>query len=704
MAATPPTSCAHCGLPVPATRAATDSLTPSFCCFGCRFANELTRHGPDVAGPGAAASPIFFRLGLGIFLTMNIMVFTWFFHSRELFSPDEPFNPLASVLAYLLMFLCSGVVAALGTPLLIDAIQSFRPLRGRADANLLICIGVGAAFTLSAIHTVRGRGSIYFDTAALILVLVTLGQYLDSTAKRRATAAASDLFAGLGTTAWVRRGGQTIEVAAGDVGLGEHVRVRPGDATPVDGMVIEGASHLDEASLTGESRPRAVAPGDRVLAGSINLDGLIWVEAKRVGGDRLIEQVQRLLHEARQQQPPIQRLADRVAAVFVPAVLLLAVLVFAWHGWRGEAARGLFDALSVLLISCPCALGLAAPLASWSALARAARHGVVIDSAVTLDRAAGVRLLFFDKTGTLTDPRLAVQTIQTSPGVTEDQALQWAASIEQAGTHPIAAAITRLAAERSVVTTPVRDARVLAGVGIEAAFDDGVYRLGSWRLLPDAADRTPEQTEALRVYLLRGAQVLATFDLAEQLRADAPAAVGQLQRDGIEVAMLTGDQPGPAERIARTLGIGVEHSLLPHDKLARLQAARARASRRVAMVGDGINDGPVLAAADVGFAVAGGADLARQAGHVHLVADALDRVPMTLDIARDCRRRIILNLTWAFSYNGVGIALAAAGLLTPIFAATAMFASSLVIIRVASGRGAHRDRSHRSGDNTTVTS
>ncbi len=677
-------SCAHCGLPVPVARRAADVQSPQFCCFGCRFAFELSRPGQSDTSPG---SPIFFRLGVGIFLTMNIMVFTWFFHSRELFSPDEPFNALAALLAYLLMFLCSGVVAALGAPLVHDAVANVTASRGRADANLLICVGVLAAFILSAVNTVRGEGSLYFDTAAMILVLVTLGQYLDSTAKRRATAAASTLLASIATRAWVERDGLVIEVDADAVRLGEQVRVRPGEASPVDGVVVSGDSHLDESKLTGESKPRAVTQGDRVLAGTINLDGLLWVEAQRVGADRTIAQVQRLLLEARAMQPPIQRLADRVAAAFVPMVIVLAVGVFAFHAWRGAAPRGLFDALSVLLISCPCALGLAAPLASWSALSRAARHGIVIDSAVTLERAAGVRRVFFDKTGTLTDPRLVVAGI-AAHGIDEADALRIAASIEQASTHPIAAAITRCASERGLAVAAATQARILPGVGIEATIDGRTYQLGSQRLLTSLAPRERQEQAAddLVIHLVAAPARLASFTLTERLRGDAISAIGQLQRDGMDVAILTGDSEGPARRVASQLGVPVEHSLLPQDKLDRLMAARKQAGG-VAMVGDGINDGPVLAAADVGVAVAGGADLAHQAGHVRLIADALDRVPLLLAIARDCHRRIRFNLTWAFGYNCIGIALATAGLLSPIFAATAMFGSSLIIVHVARGAG-----------------
>lgn len=679
------TACTHCGLPVPAARRGGDAQH-AFCCFGCRFAWELTA--PTSEGGTPSAQPLFFRLGLGIFLTMNIMVFTWFFHSREWFTPEAQFNPLAAVLAYLLMFLCSGVVAVLGVPLAHDAAVNVLATRGRADTSLLISLGVGAAFVLSVINTIRGEGSLYFDTAAIILVLVTLGQYLDSSAKRHATDAAMKLLGSLRMPAWVERDGSTIEVDSDVLRIGDRLRVRPSESVPADGVVADGHSHVDESRLTGESRPRAVGPGDRVLAGSVNLEGMLRVEATQVGGERAIAVVQRLLADARRLQPPIQRLADRVAAVFVPGVMAVAVAVFAWHAWHDAAARGLFDALAVVLISCPCALGLAAPLASWTGLARAARLGIVIDSAVTLERAAHVRRIFFDKTGTLTDPRLVVTAVRTAHGVSETDALRWAASIEQTSAHPIAAAVTRLAAERATALLAVTDARVVPGLGVEAVVDGALLRLGSGTWAAQLGVHVPADDAGLAIHLMRGEAWLASFALRERLRDDARAAIGQLQRMGVAASILTGDGSGPAGEVAAALGVAVEHSLLPQDKLARLQAARAAARHRIAMAGDGINDGPVLAAADVGIAVAGGTDLAKQAGHVRLLADRLDRIPQLFALARQVHHRIRLSLAWAFGYNAIGVGLAVAGLLSPLFAATAMFVSSLLIIRLARGTAA----------------
>ena len=567
-----------------------------------------------------------------------------------------------------------------------------------------------AAYVVSVAHTVSGRGSLYYDTAAMILVLVTLGNWLEAGARGRASAAAGTLLAAIPALATVRRAGRVETIDAARLVTADEVLARAGEAIAVDGEVIEGESHVEEAILTGESRPRHVGPGTRVLAGAMNLDGPVWVRAGEVGGDRVIRRVERMLAEARLLQPPVQRLADRVAALFVPGVMVLALGVLVRGVVQGDGARGLFDGLSVLLIACPCAFGLAAPLATWSALRRAAEQGILIDSAVSLERAARVTRVCFDKTGTLTTASPALIRIDLPPtrdgasaGETADAALRLAAAADTAGPHPVARALLDAARARGLATPAPARALVLPGLGVEADIEGRRLFLGSDRLAarlgiplaPRAADAAAESAadETTVVHLMEGSTLLATFHFAETLRHDAAAAIAALGRLGVGVAVLTGDRPGPARRLERTLGVPVEAGLLPADKLARLETMRAttgrgRAAALVAMVGDGLNDAPVLAAADVGIAMGSATELARQAGHIHLLHDRLDRVPMTLALARDAMRRVRLNLGWAFGYNAIGLALAALGLLTPIFAASTMIVSSLIIIAISRGAGA----------------
>lgn len=687
--------CIHCGLPVPALRRDGGSKGSRFCCFGCRFAHGLAR--PASPGEEIAAPPttLVLRLGLGIFLAINIMVFSWIFYSTEVFGPaadpGAAYAPLFALFAYLLMFLCTVLVVTLGFPLAGDALDRLRTpcatglgLLGRVDTNLLICVGVGAAYLLSVVHTLGGAGSLYFDTAAMVLVIVTLGQYLEAGAKRRAAGAAGARLADLPRSAWVRRDGTLHQVDTSDLRAGDEVRVRAGEALPADGRVIEGSVHLDESSLTGESRPRAVQEGDRVLGGSVSLDGALWLAAESVGRETAVLRVQRMLEQARERQPAIQRAADRLAAWFVPGVVLLAGLLFARHAWAGEATQGLFIALSVLLISCPCALGLAAPLACWTALRRAARSGIVIDSSVTLERAAAVRRAFLDKTGTLTDRRLRLARLVTSGDITEEQALEWSAGLEMASVHPIADALVAEARRRGLEPAGVTNAKTLPGLGLEGCIGERRFQLGSDRLIGiDPASDTPD--DATVIHLARDGRPVARFEWVEALREDAAVAVAALRQLGVRASLMSGDRAGPADRVGRELGLDVESGLLPGDKLQRLEAARGEGS--VAVVGDGINDAPVLAAADVGVAMGSAADLARQAGNVHLIADRLDRLPMLLGLSRHAMRRVRANLAWSFGYNTIGISLAALGWLTPVFAASAMFVSGLVVVAISRGAG-----------------
>lgn len=667
-------ACAHCALPVSPARQTADG--PQFCCFGCHMVHGLRQAGEtDGQGAGPGQTALMLRIGGGIFLTMNIMVFSYFFYSREIWDAEagevtRDYTLVAGLLSHLLLLLCTGVIVLLGVPLAADALARSR--RG-IDANLLIMIGVAAAYALSALHTFRGEGSLYYDTAAMILLLVTIGSYLDSGAKRRAMLSAEALIESAPTEAWVRRDGAVIALPANEVRTGDRLRIRAGERVPVDGVVVEGDSHVDESTMTGESQPRAVERNAEVLAGSVNIDGLLWIDATRVGEDRTIAQMRRLLEKARSLQPAVQKLADAIASVFVPLVIALSLAVFGWHTWRGEPAVGVMTALSVLLISCPCALGLSAPLASWCALTRAARRGILIDSGATLERAAGIRRAFFDKTGTLTTGTMSVTRIEPAPDCTADHALSIAAAIESASTHPVARAIVSEGVARGLTAeTPQRSA-VLPGRGIEATINGESYRIGSRRLIESAAADAAGETS---IYLLRGDRLMARFVLRETVRPDAAAALHRLKSMGIECQMLTGDQPSAARRVADELGLTYQAAMLPEEKLARLQ----QAGKSAAMVGDGLNDAPCLAAADVGIAVAGGTDLARQAGNIHLLSDQLDRVPEVFTIARHAMRRIRTNLAWAFGYNIIGITLATMGMLSPIFAASAMVGSSLFVI------------------------
>jgi len=675
------TACQHCGLPVPSSRT-------TFCCFGCHIASQI-KAATDQAEGGSDSppdNPLNLRLAISIFLTINLMVFSYFFYSGDIYEHrDEGFIALAGLLAYFQMFLGTIVMVMLALPIALDWIGRRRLV---PDVTGLILIGTTAAYTLSVINTLRGEPALYFDTAAVILVLVTLGAHLDARAKRKAIAETDSLNDVLPQTVWIKRGDEITEQPIEQLSIDDLVRVRAGERLPCDGRVLEGDSHVDEAVLTGEPMPRAVSSGDRVLAGSVNVDGLLMIQAQRIGEECTVVAMRSMLATARLDQPPLQRLADRIAAVFIPLVMLIAVGVLGFHATKGNWSRGLFDSLSVLLISCPCALGLSAPLATWCAMSRAARRGILFASGLVFERAARVSEVFFDKTGTITKSQLRLDSVQSSHEIDEDTAISIAAALEAASVHPIADAITREAAVRQLAVPTATNSQLLPGMGIQADIGGQCLRLGSNRLLTgedpfeDATDQSP-----MHVYLLRDDETLARFTLREQIRIEAGATIHRLHEMGMACEVLTGDTAANAARLEQTLNIKATGAMLPADKLDRL---RGRAG--TAMVGDGINDAAALSAADVGIALAGATDLAKQAGNVTLIADDLSRVADVFTIARHAVRCIRWNLFWAFGYNSLGITLAALGLLNPALAATAMVVSSLLIITTSSRAGKIEDR------------
>jgi heavy metal translocating P-type ATPase len=690
-----PPVCRHCELPL-AVLDGEDGGDSGFCCFGCRIAFGLARPATS-SGDVGPPTTLVLRLGLGIFFALNIMAFSGVFYSREIFAEEAaraaPYGPLQGLLAYLLMLLASGVVVTLAFPLLGEALGELRGRRYGADH--LIVIGVFAAYALSAIHVVHGRGSLYFDTVAVVLVVVTLGRLLEATAKRRAAQSVGSAIAELPRRIVVRRAGEDIDVDRADVAIGDTVRARAGETIGVDGVVVDGEGFVDESSLRGESRPRAARSGDSVLAGTTSLDGTLWVQARALGPDTAVAQVRALLARSRGTRPAIQRVADRIAGAFVPFVIVLALVVFGWHARGGDTERGLFDALSVLLISCPCSLGLAAPLSTWTALRRAANAGVLVDSAETLEKASRVRQIFFDKTGTLTEPQARLSAIETACGVDRDEALAIAASLEAESSHPFARAFLDAWRGRGALLR-AGSPRTLPGIGIEGDVAGRRLRIGGPRLVAagaiagDPLFLSATDRAETAVYLADEERILARFRVDERLRPEAEPALRALLALGIESRILSGDRAAAAANIASALGVPFNAELLPADKVAHLRAVRERgaAAGSVGVVGDGINDAPVLAAADIGIAMGSATDLARQAGNVHLVADRLDRLPDFFADARAAVRRVRWSLAWAFAYNTIGIALAAAGRLTPVFAAGAMAASSVAIVVFSQRTGA----------------
>ncbi len=579
---------------------------------------------------------------------------------------------------------------------------AWRALRaGTGNMDLLVALGTSAAFGLSVFLLLRapahGGSHLYFEASAAIVTLVLLGKWLEGRARRQTADAIRALQALRPGVARVRRDGIEIEVPVERVVVGDLVVVRPGDVVPVDGEIVEGRSHVDESLVTGESLPIAREPGDRVTGGSLNAEGLIVVRTRAIGAETTLARIIRLVDSAQAAKPPIQRLVDRVSAVFVPVVLGIAAVTFVgWMLTDGDWEAALVNAVAVLVIACPCALGLATPTAIMVGTGVAARRGILVKDARTLEVAHAVTTVAFDKTGTLTEGKPAVVAVLSAdgPGAAEEaRLLGLAASLQATSSHPLALAVLAKARERGLAIAPAREAVALPGRGLQGTVEGRLLALGSARLLQElgaSPGRLADEAARLQAdgrtvsWLVRseqgGWQVLGLLAWGDRLKETARHGVARLHDLGVRTVMLTGDNRGSAAAVARELGIDqVMAEVLPEDKARAIESLRAQ-GQVVAMVGDGINDAPALAAADVGIAMATGTDVAMETAGITLMRGDVRLVADALDVARRTRAKIAQGLFWAFGYNVLGIPLAAAGVLSPVVAGAAMALSSVSVV------------------------
>jgi len=569
---------------------------------------------------------------------------------------------------------------------------------GTGNMDLLVALGTSAAWGLSVFELLTAPAghepALYFESSALIVTFILLGKWLETRAKGQTASAIRALMGLRPDKARLRRGGGAeIEVPLSDVRVGDVVVVRPGERIPVDGRIVEGSGSVDEAMLTGESLPVEKGVGARVTGGSINADGLLAVETTVIGAETTLARIVRLVEGAQASKAPIQRLVDRVSAVFVPVVLVIALVTFiAWWATTGDAAAAILNAVAVMVIACPCALGLATPTAIMVGTGAAARHGILIKDADALERAHAVTAVAFDKTGTLTEGRPKVVEIVPARSARAADVLRLAAALQAGSEHPLAAAVRRRAAADGVSPEPALGFRALAGRGVSAEVGGRALLLGSRRLMEEggldtgalAARAAELEASGLTVSWLAEAapeaQVLGLVAFGDAVKASARAAVEQLHRRGVRTVMLTGDGHGAANTAAGSLGIDdVVAEVLPEGKAAAIAALRGR-GEVVAMVGDGINDAPALAAADIGIAMATGTDVAMSTAGITLMRGDPALVPAALDVSRRTYAKIRQGLFWAFAYNVIGIPLAAFGLLSPVVAGGAMALSSVSVV------------------------
>ncbi len=626
------------------------------------------------------------RLGLAIFFTMNVMVFTMLLWSQQ--EAEQAVGPAAEALYGLARHACllftAPVLLLLGGPLLEDAVGELR--RGRGSLNLLLLAGVAAACGMSAWATWAGTGHVYFEVACMVLVAVTLGRWLEATGKLRTTAALRELRTLLPDRVRLVRDGGEREVELTTVGAGDVLRILPGEHLPTDGTILRGMAAIDEAAVTGESLPAEKRPGDAVYSGTSNLDGELLVAVTAAPGagtlERLIDSVTAAASGGRE-----QRLAERISNWFLPLVLACAMGAGAVQWRRAGPSAGVLAALAVVVVSCPCALGLATPMALWAAIGTATRRHILIRDGDALPRLAAADAYCFDKTGTLTTGcRVrAIHALHPSGPDAESRLLAIAAGLAEASTHVLSRSLVDAAANRGIAAARILNQRTIPGRGIEGTLADtgSVARLGSpqWLLGLPATGKAGDALPAadLQCLVAEDVEILGGVCFAETIRPEAAAALAGLRIHGTRTLMLSGDRADRAAAVAAPLGLECLAPLVPDEKLAAIDALR-REGHTVVMVGDGINDAPALAAADVGVSLGCGADVSRWSAGICLLRNDLSDLPWLTDLADRTRRTVRWNLVWAFGYNAACIPLAATGWVHPALAAVVMVASSLFVV------------------------
>ena len=580
-----------------------------------------------------------------------------------------------------------------------------RLFKGSPNMDSLVALGAAAGLVYSLIEMgllaagqVTGMPDLYFESAGMILALVTVGKYLEERSKGKTTGAITALLALAPDVAVVRRSGTEVTVATGQIKAGETVIVRQGGRIPVDGTVTRGSGSVDESALTGESMPVEKTPGSKAVSATILTSGYLEMTADRVGADTTLSQIIQLMEQAASTKAPISRLADKISAVFVPVVISIAVVAAVlWAAVGGMGVRFCLSiGIAVLVISCPCALGLATPVAITVATGKAAEKGILIKSAASLELMGRVNTVVLDKTGTVTEGKPQVTDVLCVPGVTEEELLCAAASLEKPSGHPLADAIVQEAARRSIPLCDVSDFTTVSGGGVQAVLDGNTLYAGNDRymeLIGAGASVLRSAAEALAaqgktpLYFAEEHRLLGVVAVADVVKPDSAAAIAALRRSGCEVVLLTGDNQRTAEAIARQVGVDrVIAQVLPQDK-ARCIEELQKEGRLVAMVGDGVNDAPALVTADVGLAIGAGTDVAIESADVVLMRSSLMDIVDAAALSRATLRNIRQNLFWAFFYNSIGIPVAAGVLypafqitLNPMIAAAAMSLSSVCVV------------------------
>jgi Cu+-exporting ATPase len=656
------------------------------------------------SGPNPELLDMTLRFWIGLALALPVVAIEMGMHFTDLHRYLSP-----AISNWVQLLLATPVVVWAGWPFFVRGWQSL--VNRSLNMFTLIAMGTGVAWVYSVVATalpslfppafrgMDGAVAVYFEAAAVITVLVLLGQVLELRAREQTSGAIRallDLAPAIGRR--IRPDGTDEEVPLNQVMVDDRLRVRPGDKVPVDGEVVEGSGTVDESMVTGESMPVSKEPGSKVIAGTINQTGSLVMRAEKVGRDTMLSRIVQMVAQAQRSRAPIQRMADQVSSWFVPLVIAVAVAAFiAWSMWGPEPrmAFGLIAAVSVLIIACPCALGLATPMSIMVGVGRGAQMGVLIKNAEALERLEKVDTLVLDKTGTLTEGRPSVVQLKVNPGWSENDVLGLAASLERSSEHPLARAVVQAAEERNLRLTTATDFDAPSGKGVRGVVEGKELVIGTVKFLSELgisaglseAAEMFRQQGATAVFVSIDKDVAAVLAIADAVKPTTPEALQALRAEGIRVVMLTGDNKTTATAVARTLGIDdVRAEVLPEQKHEVIERLR-KEGRVVAMAGDGVNDAPALAAADIGIAMGTGTDVAIESAGITLLKGDLRGIVRARRLSRATMRNIRQNLFFAFVYNATGVPIAAGVLypvfgllLSPIIAAAAMALSSVSVI------------------------
>jgi len=676
--------CDQCGIPYAkgGVEKNVEGRRLHFCCYGCSFTHSITGE----EGEGGTASMFLIRLGFSALLSMNVMLFSWVFYAERWHGWGiEP-----EAIPYVGMFLfvlSTPVIFLVGYPFLRNGIKELMSRHLSMDS--LIAVGSLAAYGYSTYEVFTGGDDVYFDTATMIIVLVTFGRYIEATAKVRSTDAIQKLLDIVPDNVRILKNGDEHTVPSNEVPVGSRVRVLPGEYIPIDGVIEAGETSVNEAILTGESVPHAKTADEEVFAGTVNIDGAIIVRTTTGSEETVHARIVRMMEEAQRTRSPLQKMVDKISAIFIPLVISIAIISFTAWSFISSFDVALMYALAVLVVACPCALGIGSPIAAAVSIGRSAANGILIKSAGVMERVGKTRIAVFDKTGTLTKGEFTVGNVYADGRA--DEFLSVIASLEYDSNHPLSKGILSHAETQKVKRYDSRNVTNVPGRGIygEVKINEEwkhvfvgsmEFLQGNNVLLPGHLKNVIGAIDSTLVCGGWDGEIKGIIGLSDTLHESAHEAIKLLHDMNIRTVLLSGDRIEIAERVGRELGIKeIYGQLLPQDKINHIRALHEKV-KGVTMVGDGINDAPSLAAADTGITLASATDIAKENADITILGPHLDKIPWIINLSDKTRRIISWNLMWAFGYNSIAILFAAFGYLQPIFAAFVMIVSSLLVI------------------------